>query len=183
MHIQLPLDPVKGHPPAQKDSIGVKRFRQDWVPPPGDAELAEIVQNLPNHRITQENQKEGLDVPSSSQGKSSQRILQATDTEESEVIDVDKDLPPGQIIRKSSQKPCICPPSDAQLSDRIMHTIVIPDGESSSSEKVQGKFSVTSETIEEVTIEIEDGDNSEKVTTEKNLDLLKENHLESKFQN
>ena len=180
VHIQLPLDPVKGHPPAQKDSIGAKRFRQDFVPPPGDAELAEIVQNLPNHWITQENQKEGLDVPSSSQGKSSQRIPQATDTEESEVIDVDKDLPPGRITRKSSQKPCICPPSDAQLSDRITHTVVIPDDESSSSQKAPGKFSVTSETIEEVTIEIEDDDNTEKLTSEKKLRSLKRKFIPSR---
>ena len=64
--------------------------------------------------------------------------------------------------------------------DWITHTIVIPDDESSSSEKVQGKFSVTSETIEEVTIEIEDDDNSEKVTTEKKRRSLKRKFIPSR---
>ena len=51
--IPYPLDPVEGHPPAKKDSIGAKRFREGWVPPPAEAELVETVQQLPSRRITQ----------------------------------------------------------------------------------------------------------------------------------
>ena len=51
--IPYPLDPVKGHPSAKKDSIGAKRFREGWVPPPTEAELVETVQQLPSRRITQ----------------------------------------------------------------------------------------------------------------------------------
>ena len=128
--IPYPLDPVKGHPPADKDSIGAKQFREGWVPPPGDAELAQTVQNLPNRRITQESEKEGLAEP--------------------------KVLPPGRITRTSSQK----------HSDRITHDI--PDA---------GKSSVTSETIEEITIEDNGG---EEVTSEEKLRAVKKKLIPSR---
>ena len=75
--IPYPLDPVKGHPPAKKDSIGAKRFRQGWVPPPTEAELAETVQQLPSHQIVQQPDE-----------KSSEQIPQVTHQEE--VLDVDQ---------------------------------------------------------------------------------------------
>ena len=51
--IPFPLDPVKGHPPAKKDSTGARHFREGFVPPPSEAELVETVNNLPVCQITQ----------------------------------------------------------------------------------------------------------------------------------
>ena len=60
--IPYPLDPVKGHPPAKKDSIGARHFRKGFVPPPSEAELVETVKNLPVHRIMQKPAVEPAEV-------------------------------------------------------------------------------------------------------------------------
>ena len=90
-------------------------------------------------------------------------------SQKSEVIDVDKleeDLPRRRITRNLPEKPCICPPSEAKLSGRITHQIVIPDDESSSSQKAAGESSVTSETVVDITLD----DNGEEVIMEKTKD-------------
>ncbi|MCG8625432.1 MAG: hypothetical protein MJE68_25975, partial [Proteobacteria bacterium] len=61
--IPYPLDPAEGHPPAHPDAVGARRFRENVVPPPSQAELVDIVQKLPyGQRITQktETEKEGI---------------------------------------------------------------------------------------------------------------------------
>ena len=58
--IPLPLDPVQGHPPANPDSAGAKRFRENPVKPTPASELVEIVQSLPydGSRIAQKTSTE-----------------------------------------------------------------------------------------------------------------------------
>ena len=66
--IPYPLDPVKGHPPAKKDSIEARCFRKGLVPPPSESELVETVKNLPVRRITQKPAVEPAEVSDKEKG-------------------------------------------------------------------------------------------------------------------
>lgn len=46
--IPFPLDPVKGYPPAHKDSPGARNFRKGFVEPPTQAEFVESALKYPN---------------------------------------------------------------------------------------------------------------------------------------
>ena len=141
--IPYPLDPVKGHPPAKKDSIGAKRFREGWVPPPKEAELVETVQQLPSHRITQK-----------------------------PVSDVDQ--------QSTAPHSCVCPPAPAEETPRIMQTVVIDDDEEEEESVSSSIFIVTSETVEEITIEDDNGDKEESEIKKDKLKALKRKMIPSR---
>ena len=140
--IPYPLDPVKGHPPAKKDSIGAKRFREGWVPPPTEAELVETVQQLPSHQIMQK-----------------------------PVSDVDQ--------QSTAPHSCVCPPAPAEETPQITQTVVIDDDEEEEESVSSSNFTVTSETVEEITIEDDNGDKEESVIKDK-LKALKRKMIPSR---
>ena len=150
--IPYPLDPVKGHPPAKKDSIGAKRFREGWVLPPTEAELVETVQQLPSHRIMQKPDE-----------TSSERILQ-------EVIDVDQ--------QSTAPHSCVCPPEESRIMQKIDLVIDVDaeDEEVSS----QQPFTISSETVEEITIEDDDDEEDVKNKERQKLQNLKRKLLPSR---
>ena len=151
--IPYPLDPVKGHPPAKKDSIGARHFRKGFVPPPSEAELVETVKNLPVHWITQKPAVEPAEV--SGKEKHS-RIMQKSQQEEHPqiVIDVDKE----DVIDVDKQQSSSSKPSDA----RIMQNPVIIEEDEEEEQQQQQQSLITSETVEEVTIEILEDEEEEK---------------------
>ena len=91
------MDPVKGHPPAKKDSVGARHFRKNLVPSPSESELVETIQNMPVCRITQQKSDEPAEVSHEDKGS---RIMQekcldedpqlVIDVDQPDVIDVDK---------------------------------------------------------------------------------------------
>ena len=154
--IPYPLDPVKEHPPAKKDSIRARHFRKGFVPPPSEAELVETVKNLPVHQIMQKPAVEPAEV--SGKEKHS-RITQKSQQEDHPqiVIDVDKE----DVIDVDKQQSSSSKPSDT----RIMQNPVIieeDDEEQQQQQQQQQQSLITSETVEEVTIEILDDEEEEK---------------------
>ena len=141
------MDPVKGHPPAKKDSTGARHFRKGFVPPPSEAELVETVKNLPVCRITQKPAVEPAEVS----GKEKHSwITQKSRQEEHPqiVIDVDKE----EVIDVDKQQSSSSKPSDT----RIMQNPVIieeDDDDEEEQQQQQQQSSITSKTVEEVTIE------------------------------
>ena len=132
--IPYPLDPVKGHPPSKEGFYWSKKIQAGWVPPT-EAELVETVQQLPSCWIMQKPDE-----------KSSEQIPQVTHQEE--IIDVDK--------QSTAPHSCVCPPGESQITQKINLVIdVDPEDEEVSS---QQPFTITSETVEEITIEDDEED-------------------------
>ena len=194
--ISFPLDPAKGYPPTDAKSIGAKRFRGECpVEAAGQAELTQIVQDLPVSKIVSSSSQEvakssrimheSVSISSSSQevaksswimqesvlsSSSSREVAKSSQiTHESvkgssqgdvppvdipTVIDVDEQS--DQIAQTTSQHTCVCPPDQSQITQEEKE-IVIPDED----EDDVLPFSITSETVEEITIE-DDPEESEK---------------------
>ena len=190
--IPFPLDPTKGYPPADPKSIGAKRFREECpVEAAGQAELTQIVQDLPVSKIVSSSSQEVAkssqimhkSVKSSSQdvAKSSQIMHESVKSSSQEVAKssrimhesvksssqedvppveiptvIDVDEQPDRIAQTTSQHRCVCPSDQSQITQEEKE-IVIPDED----EDDVLPFSITSETVEEITIE-DDPEESEK---------------------
>ena len=183
--IPYPLDPVKGHPPAKKDSVGARHFRKNLVPPPSESELVETIQNMPVRRITQQKSDEPAEVSHEDKGS---RITQekrqdedpqlVIDVDQPDVIDVDKQQSSSSHPQHTSEGP----PSG---SDRIMQKTVIIDDDDEEEEEQHGvppssKCLVTSETVEEITIEIQDDPEEEGIMQKEKFKSLKRKMLPSR---
>ena len=181
--IPYPLDPVKGHPPAKKDSIGARHFKKGFVPPPSEAELVETVKNLPVRRIMQ---KPAVKSAKVSDKEKHSRIMQKSWQEEHPqiVIDVDKE----DVIDVDKQQSSSSKPSDAWITQ---NPVIIEEDDDEEEEEQQQQSLISSETVEEITIEILDDEEEEKkaAMVKEKLKSLKrklipsENLQESKFTN
>ena len=150
--IPFPLDPCKGYPPAKPDSIGAKRFRKGLVPPPTEAEKIEMVQKYPHRHRIMHGKSKIPDVPWD-------WITQKTSDKAQTELEMCH-CPPGWITQDTST--VVIHDDDTStvvIPDDDTSTVVIPDDEQESAGKsgVEADHppavsSVTSETVEQITI-------------------------------
>ena len=183
--IPYPLDPVKGHPPAKKDSEGARHFRKNLVPPPSESELVETIQNMPVCRITQQKSDEPAEVSHEDKGS---RIMQEKHQDEDPQLVIDVDQP--DVIDVDKQQSCSSHPQHTSEgppsgSDQITQKTIIIDDDDEEEEQKHGvppssKCLVTSETVEEIAIEIQDDLEEEGIIQKEKFKSLKRKMLPSR---
>ena len=171
--IPYPLDPTKGHPPAKPDSIGARCFKKGLVPPPMQAELVDIVKDASSEtfpyekeqRITQKMSVEGA-VPVDK--TSEEWIVQTLQQQQGKQV-----LPGTQqenkVLSGDQEGKQVLPDviDVEEVSGQIVQAEAVVIEDEDEEEVSSQQFSITSETIQQITIEDDDDEDAEKKAQEK----------------